>query len=71
MRELLHNKLSKMLSSRDGPRPRQTLILVFIGAVSALLGLGKLFTAPKGPGRKEFQREYFVQLTEHSSKLTR
>ena len=71
MRKLLNNKLIKMSPSRDGPRPRQTLILVFIGAVSALLGLGKMFTAPKGPGKKEFQREYFVQLSEHSSKLTR
>jgi len=61
----------KSLAMRDGPRPRQTVILVFIGVVSVLLGLGKLFTAPKGPGKKEFQREYFVQLSEHSSKLTR
>ena len=73
MRFDFYNNLinSLILSSRDGPRPRQTLILVFIGAVSALLGLGKMFTAPKGPGKKEFQREYFVQLSEHSSKLTR
>ena len=59
------------LSFRDGPRPRQTVILVFIGVVSAMLGLGKMFTNTAGHGKTEFQREYVVQLSEHSSKLTR
>ena len=61
----------KAMTMREGPRPRQTVVLVAMWLVAAVVSFVKVFVASAGHAKKEIRREYFVQVSEHSSELTR